>query len=183
MPMNERDFQNAAAHVRLLLFDCDGVFTDGRIIHGTDGFEAKSFHSHDGMGVELWHRAGFICGCLTGRSSEALAKRARELRFEELHQTVSDKRAVFEEIIVRRGFRADETAYIGDDVNDLSLLARVGIFFAPVDANAAVIRRAHRVLRRRGGHGAVREAIDLILSGKGLLDKVLMSFFSDGETA
>ncbi|MFZ2956868.1 MAG: HAD hydrolase family protein [Candidatus Ozemobacteraceae bacterium] len=174
--MNEETLRTAAARVRLLLFDCDGVFTDGRIIHGTRGFEAKAFHTHDGMGIALWQRAGLACGCITGRISEALSTRAQELRFEELHQGVSDKRVVFEEILARRGLKSEETAYIGDDVNDLPLLDAVGIFFAPADANVSVVRHAHWVLKAKGGHGAIREVVDLLLSGAGLLDGIVAQY-------
>jgi len=169
-------FSANAPRVKMLLFDCDGVFTDGSIVLGTDGFECKLFHAHDGMGIDMWHRAGMLCGCITGRTSEALARRAQELRFEEIHQQVKNKRTVFEEICARRGLAPAEVAYVGDDVNDLPLLGQVGVFFSPADANPEILERTQVILTRFGGRGAVREVIDILLGVQGRLQEVVETY-------
>ena len=176
--MEESAFKEACTKVKMLLFDCDGVLTDGRIVLGSNGSELKFFSTKDGMGISLWRKAGFLCGCITGRSSDALQKRAQELGFEELHQGVSDKRAVLEEIMVRRGLQRQEIAFIGDDLNDLCLLHQVGVFFVPLDGHSEAVWRADWVLTKNGGEGAVREAIDLLLNSKNLMEKIITSMIA-----
>ncbi len=128
------------------------------------------------MGIALWRKAGFPCGCLTGRTSESLARRARELEFDELHQGVRDKRQVITGILARRGLTHEQTAYVGDDINDLPVKSQVGFFFAPSDAHSSVRARADLVLNSPGGSGAVREAIDLILEAKDLLGPLIEKY-------
>lgn len=169
-------FAANAPRVKMLLFDCDGVFTDGSIILGTDGFECKLFHTQDGMGIDLWRRAGHTCGCITGRTSEALTRRAQELRFDEIHQQVKNKRVVFDEICTRRGLEPAEVAYVGDDLNDLPLLGKAGLFFCPADANPEVLKRAQVILTRFGGRGAIREVIDVLLGVQGKLQEVVATY-------
>ncbi len=174
--MIEKEFVEACTKVKILLFDCDGVLTDGRIILGVDGCELKFFSTKDGMGICLWRREGFLCGCITGRRSDGLGKRAKELGFDELHQGITDKRSVLEEIMQRRSLKTEEIAFVGDDLNDMPLIGKIGIFFAAGDAHTEVKKRASRVLDTCGGKGAVREAIDLLLLHKGLMEKVIASF-------
>jgi len=176
--MEETRFKEACTKIKILLFDCDGVLTDGRIVLGSNGSELKFFSTKDGMGISLWRKAGFSCGCITGRASEALQKRAQELGFEELHQKVADKRAVLRDILARRGLQKEEVAFIGDDLNDLSLLNQVGIFFVPADGHSEAQWRADRVLTKNGGEGAVREAVDLLLHGKNLLDQMVAAMIA-----
>jgi len=176
--MTVENFKIACTKIKILLFDCDGVLTDGRIVLGNDDFELKFFSTKDGMGINLWRRAGFPCGAITARRSLALERRAKELGFEELHQGISDKRVVVEEIGRRRDLAAEEIAYVGDDLNDLVVLGRVGLFFAPADAHPETKKRADKVLSQSGGHGAIRETVDLILKNKGLLEKVVASIIA-----
>jgi len=176
--MNTTAFQRACTRIRLLLFDCDGVLTDGRIVLGNGQDELKFFSTKDGMGIALWHKAGHLCGAVTGRSSEALSRRAAELRFDELHQGIGSKAAVIEEIITRRGLRIEETAYIGDDFNDLPAKRRTGLFFAPADAHPVVKLHADYILTCSGGKGAVREAIDLMLTHQGRLEALVDEYLA-----
>ncbi|MBF0406560.1 MAG: HAD hydrolase family protein [Candidatus Riflebacteria bacterium] len=176
--MNNIQFEIAAKKIKLLLFDCDGVLSDGKIVLGTGQSEMKFFSAKDGMGIDLWRKAGFMCGCISGRTSEALSIRSKELYFDELHQNISNKRLVLKEILSRRSIDAAETAYIGDDVNDLRLFGEVGIFMAPADAHSQVTRRADRVLTFHGGNGAIREAIDMILDAKKLSDGLVEDYLS-----
>lgn len=167
------NFVEKAKKVKLLLFDCDGVLTNGQIILGSNNMDIKNFSTRDGLGIGLWHKAGYACGVITARYSEALERRAKELKFEEVHQKVDNKKAVIVEIIKRRNVTAENVAYIGDDINDLCVKSEVGLFFAPFDAHPIVIEMADYHLKTPGGHGAVREAIDLILKAQNLYNELI----------
>lgn len=151
-----------AGRIKLLLMDCDGVLTDGRLYYSAGGEELKAFHVHDGQGLVSWHRAGFFSGIITGRRSEILVRRAEELGIRFLRQGATNKETDFEEILNRAGVRADETAYIGDDIADLPLLARAGLSAAPADAVEKVLAEVDFVAGAAGGRGAVREVVELI---------------------
>ena len=166
----------ACKAIKLMLVDCDGVLTDGRIIHASDGTELKCFSTKDGMGVNLWQRAGFAFGIITGGTSEVVKKRARDLCCDEVHQGILKKNEVVEEILERRGLKPKNVVYIGDDVNDLPVLPLVGLFMAPADSTRHVLEKAHHVLGCSGGRGAVREAIEIILSQKGILDELVSGY-------
>ncbi len=168
-------FKEKCKKIKMLLVDCDGVLTDGRIILGSDSMEIKFFYAADGMGLMLWRAAGNMIGCITGRKSESMEKRAEELKFHELHQNVQDKGAVLDEILKKYDLDLSEVAYIGDDVNDLPVGMRVGLFFTPANRNTYVDSYSDYCLENKGGHGAVREAIDLMLIHQGKLDQVIKS--------
>lgn len=177
-PLTKLTLKEASQKIKMLLFDCDGVLTDGRIIHGTNGMELKCFSTTDGLGIKIWHQAGFTAGSITGRSSEGLEKRAAELKFEELHQGIARKGEVLAEILSRRGLAPEEVAYIGDDINDLPVGTRVGLFFVPANHHPFITPYADYVLRTKGGHGVVREVVDLLLTHKGLIDGIVKSFIN-----
>lgn len=174
-------FKRACESIKLLLFDCDGVLTDGRVILGTNGTELKCFSTTDGMGAKLWHDAGLVCGVVTGRKSEAVTKRSQELKFEEVHQGIAAKGKTLDEILARRNLQPEEVAYIGDDINDLSLGMRVGLFFAPADHNKAIRPYVHYILDAEGGKGVIRETVDIILKNKGLFEEVLHKYIESGN--
>jgi 3-deoxy-D-manno-octulosonate 8-phosphate phosphatase (KDO 8-P phosphatase) len=159
--------------LRLVLMDVDGVLTDGTVLLLPDGREAKSFHIRDGLGIVLAQRAGLKMGVLSGRASESLAARAAELRLDVVRQGVSDKRAVFEEILREQGLRAQEVAYMGDDLNDLAVLTEVGLSAAPADAPFEVRAQAFMVMDARGGQGCVREFLEAILKARGQWESLL----------
>jgi 3-deoxy-D-manno-octulosonate 8-phosphate phosphatase (KDO 8-P phosphatase) len=169
-------FKEACRKIKMLLFDCDGVLTDGRIILGTDGMELKCFSTTDGMGLKLWKTAGFMSGSITGRSSDALKKRAEELKFDELHQGIAKKGIVLDEILERRKLKAEEVAYIGDDINDLPVGAKVGLFFVPANHHQAIRPYADHILSAEGGHGVIREVVDIILENNELSEKLVADF-------
>lgn len=171
-------FKNACQKIKILLFDCDGVLTDGRIVLGNNGSELKFFSTTDGMGLKLWREAGFMSGSITGRSSEALEKRAAELKFDELHQGIARKGEVLAEILKRRNLQHDEVAYIGDDVNDLPIGTRVGLFFAPANHHHVIRPYTDYVLDASGGHGVIREAVDIILGHKGLMENLVKAYIN-----
>lgn len=176
-------FKNACKKIKLLLFDCDGVLTDGRIILGSNGMEFKCFSTTDGMGIKLWRDAGFPSGVVTGRKSEAMEKRAQELRFEEIHQGIASKGKTLDEILKRRNLEADEVAYIGDDINDLPLGMRAGLFFAPSNHHQAIRPYVQYILNAEGGQGVIREVVEIILGHKGIMEKVLLDYIASGNDA
>lgn len=169
-------FKIACQKIKMLLFDCDGVLTDGRIVLGNNGSELKFFSTVDGLGLKLWHQAGLLAGSITGRSSEALEKRASELKFDELHQGIARKGQILEEILQRRGLAAEEVAYIGDDINDLPVGTRVGLFFAPANHHPSIRSYTDYVLDASGGHGVIREVVDIVLGHKNLMEDLIRSY-------
>jgi len=168
--------QVQARQVKLLLLDVDGVLTDGGITYGAGGLETKSFNTQDGLGVRLLQESGVEVGIVTARSSEAVERRARDLRLAHVFQGQGDKLTAFESILKQTGLRPLQTAYMGDDLIDLPILNRVGFAAAPANAVAEIRQRVHYVAARSGGHGAVREVCDLILEAQGNLERMRAQF-------
>lgn len=166
-----------AEPVELLLLDVDGVMTDGSLSYTDEGIEIKTFHSRDGLGMNMLKSIGVEIGIITARTSEALTRRARDLKLTHVYQGRRKKLEVYEELIAELGLEDRQVAYMGDDWLDLALLGRVGFAATVADAVAEVRETADYVTRRKGGHGAVREVCDLIIDAKGryqsLLDKFL----------
>jgi 3-deoxy-D-manno-octulosonate 8-phosphate phosphatase (KDO 8-P phosphatase) len=159
--------ERRASRIKLLLMDCDGVLTDGRIWLMEDGSEQKSFNTHDGLGLAMWHRAGLRSGVITGRTSSGLARRASELEIEFVRQGDPNKVGAFEEILRLAGVEVDKVAFVGDDLTDIPLMQRVELAVAVADAVEEVRGVAHFVTRREGGRGAIREVVELILKSQG----------------
>jgi 3-deoxy-D-manno-octulosonate 8-phosphate phosphatase (KDO 8-P phosphatase) len=159
--------------LRLVVSDVDGVLTDGTVLLLPDGGEAKAFHVRDGLAVVLAHRAGLRTALLSGRSSDAVARRARELEIPVVRQGVSDKAACFAEILAAEGLRPHEAAYIGDDVNDLPAMVQAGLSAAPADAAFEVRAQAYMVTDARGGHGCFREFVEAILRARGQWESLM----------
>ena len=173
MTTDQPSIERRAARIKLLLMDCDGVLTDGRIWLTDDGTDQKSFNTHDGLGLALLHRAGLRSGVISGRTSSGLEKRAGELDIEFVRQGDPDKVAAFEEILRAAGVGENEVAFVGDDLTDIPLMLRVHLAVAVADAVEEVRGAAHFVTRREGGRGAVREVIELILKSQGLWNDLL----------
>lgn len=150
----------------MLLMDCDGVLTDGRLYYSENGEELKVFHVHDGQGLVSWHRAGFSSGIITGRESKSLELRASELGVRFLRQSSTDKSKDFEDIIGIARVLPEEVAFIGDDVPDILLFKKVGLAIAVANAVEEIYSEANYITKRDGGFGAVREVINLILFSK-----------------
>ncbi|WP_319587299.1 HAD-IIIA family hydrolase [uncultured Desulfobulbus sp.] len=165
-----------ARHVKLLLLDVDGVLTDGSITYLSGGGEAKSFNTQDGLGIKLLQESGVAVGIITARSSEAVERRAQDLKFAYVFQGKQDKLTVYESILKETGLRPPQTAYMGDDLMDLPILNRVGFAVAPANAVAEVRQRIHYTTERGGGRGAVREICDLILEAQGNLERMRAKF-------
>ena len=159
--------ERRASRIKLLLMDCDGVLTDGRLWLPDDGDEQKSFNTHDGLGLALLHRAGLKSGIITGRSSRAVARRAQELGVEFVCQGNPDKTAAFEQVLQQAGVDENEVAFVGDDLPDIPLMNRAELAVAVADAVEEARAAAHYVTRAKGGRGAVREVIEIILKSQG----------------
>src|ERR1700704_6075989 len=161
------EVERRARRIKLLLMDCDGVLTDGRLELLEHGDEQKTFHARDGQGISLFHRAGLKTGIISGRTSSAVERRAQDLKMTYVRQYAKDKIAALEEILAAAKVTPEECAYIGDDVGDIPVMLRVGFAVAVADAVEETKRAAHYVTELKGGRGAVREVIDLILKAQG----------------
>lgn len=170
--------QKRAARIKLLLMDCDGVLTDGRITLLPNGDEQKTFHVRDGHGIVLLHRAGLRSGIISGRNSSLVERRAKELGIEFVRQGTWNKLDDFEEILEKAGVTPDETAFIGDDVTDIPLMIRVGLSLAVADAVPETKQVAHLVTNTNGGHGAVREVTNFILKSQQKWDDLMKQYFN-----
>jgi 3-deoxy-D-manno-octulosonate 8-phosphate phosphatase (KDO 8-P phosphatase) len=165
--------QAKAARIRLLLFDVDGVLTTGEVIMHADGSESKGFHIRDGAAIVWAQRAGLTVGLLSARSSGATAHRAAQLAVRIVAQGVKSKIAAYEQIVRDARVEDADVAYMGDDLLDLQVLARVGLSAAPADAAAEVRERVDWVSAAGGGRGAVRELVELVLRAQQRWDDVL----------
>jgi len=180
--------KSRARKIRLLLLDVDGVLTDGRIYYvpaatgrsaagGLKLVETKTFHSRDGFGIGMWHRSGFKTGLISGRDSPIVAYRARELGIQFVRQGAGrEKLGPYREVLQEAGVQDHEVCYVGDDLVDLPLLTRVGLGVAVADSHPLLARYVHYVTKARGGLGAVREVVELILAAQGKFEPLLDSY-------
>jgi 3-deoxy-D-manno-octulosonate 8-phosphate phosphatase (KDO 8-P phosphatase) len=170
-----------ASKIKLLLFDVDGVLTDGKILLHADGSESKTFDIKDGTGIVWAQRAGLTVGILSARTSAATSQRAAQLGITLIHQGVKSKLDTYDQIADSLMLEDEQVAYMGDDVLDLPVLVRVGLAAAPADAVEAVRSRVHWVSRCLGGAGAARELIELILRAQGRWDSLVASYLSAAQ--
>jgi 3-deoxy-D-manno-octulosonate 8-phosphate phosphatase (KDO 8-P phosphatase) len=179
-PVNRSDAWKSALprakEIKLLLLDVDGVLTDGTIIYTHDGGESKGFNTQDGLGLRILQDAGVEVGLITARTSEAVNRRAADLKLKYVYQGTGSKLKAYEEILHLTGLRPLQTAYMGDDWLDLPLLSRVGLALAPSNGVVEIRQQVHYVTSRKGGQGAVREVCDLILEAKGQLASLLRTY-------
>lgn len=159
--------------IACMVFDVDGVLTDGGITIMDNGEEIKTFNSRDGHGMKLLMRAGIEVAILTGRTSRVVEHRARELGITHVVQGAKDKKAALLDLAGRMGVSPANMAYMGDDVVDLPPMSLCALTFAPADAHPMVLGRSDVVTSLPGGHGAAREAIEILLTRMGLIDKVM----------
>jgi len=185
--------KDRARRIKIILFDVDGVLTDGKIwiipvpMVSPDGavtskmVEAKGYSAHDGAGVTLARLGGMKVGIITKRISETVAMRARDLKLEFVYQGQAFKMQAVREIMAKEGVTLDEIAYVGDDVIDLPVMRACGLAVAVANAREQVKAEAHYVTPHRGGEGAGRDAIEFILEAKGVLDKCLAASIDEGN--
>jgi 3-deoxy-D-manno-octulosonate 8-phosphate phosphatase (KDO 8-P phosphatase) len=168
--------EERASRLRLLLFDVDGVLTDGVVMMHSDGSESKGFHIKDGAAMVWAQRAGLAVGLLSARTSGATSHRAAQLAVRIVKQGVSSKRAAFDQILREAETDEAHVGYMGDDLLDLPILTRAGLSAAPADAAAEVRQSVHWVSSAPGGRGAVREFIELVLRAQRRWDTVLADY-------
>jgi 3-deoxy-D-manno-octulosonate 8-phosphate phosphatase (KDO 8-P phosphatase) len=160
------DIRELAAGMQLIIFDVDGVFTDGRLYYGAAGEQFKSFHVRDGYGIRMLLQHGIQVAVISGRASPAVAHRMQELGVEYVFQGDDNKRPILDKLLKDLGLSARQTACVGDDLADLPLMQAVGLAIAVADAQPEVRAKAHWCTRARGGDAAVREVCDLILEAR-----------------
>jgi 3-deoxy-D-manno-octulosonate 8-phosphate phosphatase (KDO 8-P phosphatase) len=171
------DLNEKSNNIKLILLDVDGVLTDGSIILGESNQELKIFNIKDGLGIKLAQAGGIEIGIITGRTSEAVKKRAHELAIKILYQAQPDKLKAYEQIKNDLGLKDDQIAYVGDDLNDLKLLQKVGFSTTVNDACDEVKAEADFITKTPGGKGAVREVIELILKSQGKWQGLIQKFY------
>ncbi len=174
--MTMQDVTARAAQIRLVIFDVDGVLTDGSLFFGDDGQEYKAFHSRDGHGMKMLHSTGVEIGIITGRTSKVVEHRMNNLGIQHVYQGQLDKLPAYEELLAQLGLKPEQSAYVGDDVVDLPILTRAGLAIAVQDAHPLVKQHAHWTTEHGGGRGAARDVCEMIMAAQGTLDAKLNSY-------
>lgn len=159
-----------------MIFDVDGVLTDGRLWYGPSGEQLKCFDAHDGHGIRMLALSGVPAALLSGRASAAVAARAAELGIEFVLQGIDDKLAAFLHLVEKNSLRVEQTGFMGDELVDLPVLTRCGLACAPREAPEAVRSRAHYVAAAPAGRGAVREVCELVMRAQGSFDGALAAY-------
>lgn len=192
MPLTVKQLQQRARRIKLLLTDVDGVLTDGRIFYlpapsssrssssGIRLTETKGFDSRDGLGFRMAARAGLKLGFISGRSSPIVQQRARELKIDFLEENVLEKIPAYERVLAAARVTNEEVAYLGDDIVDLPILKRVGLAVGVSSGMPVLRKHVHYWTQRAGGHGALREVVDLILDAQGKLDDFVRYYLGEG---
>jgi 3-deoxy-D-manno-octulosonate 8-phosphate phosphatase (KDO 8-P phosphatase) len=164
------------AQIRLILSDVDGVLTDGRVIFDNQGIESKQFHIRDGQGIRLWQQSGGQFGIITGRSSQIVKLRAEELDIEIVRQGIGDKWHVVQTICEELQLAAEQVCFVGDDLPDLAPIEHVGLGIAVADAADEVRQAANYTTSINGGHGAIREVVELLLKNSNRWEAALKKY-------
>jgi 3-deoxy-D-manno-octulosonate 8-phosphate phosphatase (KDO 8-P phosphatase) len=179
--------EDLAKNIKVLIFDVDGVLTDGQIfvIPGPDGkgIEAKGFAAHDGLGISLARLGGLRVGIITKRQSQTVAIRANDLKLEFIYQGQAHKMSAINEILVKANITIDQLAYVGDDIIDLPVMRQCGLAIATANARQQVKEVAHYITPNPGGEGAGRDAVDFILTAQGTLEKVIEQYLDEDNAA
>lgn len=174
--ITRKELMERARKVKLLILDVDGVLTDGRIILDNGGNELKAFFVRDGHGIKMIQREGINVALITGRQSDVVEHRARELGIAEVHQGSKKKTEAYAKVLQRFGVLDGDTAYVGDDIVDIPLMVRVGLPVAVADACEEAKDYALFITKNRAGRGAVREVTDLLLRARGRLDEIVKDY-------
>lgn len=171
-----QDLMDKAAAIRLVIFDVDGVLTDGSLFLGDDSQEYKAFNSRDGHGMKMLQATGVEIGIITGRTSQVVTYRMESLGIKHVYQGQADKLPAFEELIQRLGLGPEQVAYAGDDVVDLPILLRAGLAIAVQDAHPLVKQHSHWITPNRGGRAAARDVCEFIMQAQGTLESQLSHY-------
>ena len=176
MQASAPDALERARRLRLMIFDVDGVLTDGRLWYGPSGEELKAFHSFDGHGLKMLAAQGVACAVLSGRRSKAVAARCAELRIEHVLQGIDEKLPAFEKLRAELSLKYEDCGFMGDELVDLPVLTRCGFACTPREAPEVVRARAHYVASTPAGFGAAREVCEFILKAQGKLEQALREY-------
>jgi 3-deoxy-D-manno-octulosonate 8-phosphate phosphatase (KDO 8-P phosphatase) len=168
---------NQAKEIRCLICDVDGVLTEGQVYLDNEVGEQKAFNIKDGLGIKMLEKHGIIVAIITGRKSDIVSRRMKELAVEHVYQGQADKQAAFDDLLAKLSLQPQQVAYVGDDLPDLPLMRRCAIGFAPADAAQFVIEKADYTLTKNGGRGAVREVAELLLQAQGKLDDIHQEYW------
>jgi len=171
-----KDILEKAARIRLVIFDVDGVLTDGSLFVGDDGQEYKAFKSRDGHGIKMLIKHGITVAIITGRTSQVVEHRMKNLGIEHVYQGQLEKLPAYEKLTRELHISAEQTAYVGDDVVDLPVMRRVGLAIAVQDAHPLVHRHSHWQTPARGGRGAARDVCELLMEAHGVLEQEMSSY-------
>lgn len=171
-----KDILAKAAQIKLVVFDVDGVLTDGSLFVGDDGQEYKAFHSRDGLGMKLLRKSGVEIGIITARTSEVVKHRMENLDIEHVYQGRLEKLPALQELLGKLGVSFEQTAYVGDDVVDLPVMRQVGLAIAVQDAHPLAKQHAHWQTPHGGGRGAARDVCELIMEAQNTLDAQLQPY-------
>ena len=170
------DFKQRAQAIKCVIFDVDGVLTDGKLFFDLNGQEYKSFHAQDGQGLKLLQQNGVDVGIISGRSSSIVTRRMENLGVRHVYQGQENKTAAFNDLLNKLNLNADEVAHVGDDLPDLALMTRTRLSIAVNDANPSILSYCQGQTERAGGCGAAREVCDAILSAQGKLELAVRLF-------
>ena len=177
-PTPQLEHMRRAAGVKVMIFDVDGVLTDGSLTYGADGEVTKTFNVLDGLGIQLLQKSGVATAIISARQSPIVIKRAADLGIAHVYQGIHDKRVAFGKLLEATGVTAQQCGYIGDDVIDLPLLLQVGFAVTVPSGHPEVQYRAHYVTRANGGKGAVREVCDMVMRAQGTYEMALAPYFA-----
>lgn len=176
MPSHHPELNQRASKIQLVILDVDGVLTDGRIHLGTGAEEGRTFYVRDGLAIKIGQLVGLQFGILSGRESPVVSRRASELGIEHVHQGVIEKGERFDQIVSETGIPPEQICFVGDDLIDLPAMRRAGFAASPADADSEVVKHAHYICQKNGGHGAVREVIEVILRASDRWERALERF-------
>ena len=176
-----QDILQKAAKIKLVIFDIDGVLTTGALYIGDDGQEYKAFNSKDGHGLRMLQDGGVDVAILTGRTSNVVSHRARDLGITRIYQGKRQKLPAYEELVAETGLSHEEIAYVGDDVVDLPVMTRVGLAICVQDGHPFVKKHAHWITDHNGGCGAGRDVCELILEAQGKLENMLEAYIAGDD--
>jgi 3-deoxy-D-manno-octulosonate 8-phosphate phosphatase (KDO 8-P phosphatase) len=171
-----KDILERAKAIKLVIFDVDGVLTDGSLFLGDDGLEYKAFNSRDGHGMKMLQESGITVAIITGRSSKVVDYRMESLGIKHVYQGQQDKRVAFAEILDKLQLTPQQVAYVGDDVVDLPVMSKVGLAIAVQDAHPMVLKHAHWQTPHCGGRGAGRDVCEMLMEARGVLQETLDSY-------
>ena len=167
-----------AQKIKLVIFDVDGVLTDGSLFYGDDGQEYKAFQARDGHGMKMLQKSGVDIAIITGRQSEVVAHRAKNLNIDHVYQGQLEKLPAFKTLLEKLDLLPEEVAYVGDDVVDLPIMIRVGLAVTVKDGHELVKKHAHWVTENCGGHGAAREICEFIMQAQGTWEPLIQEYVS-----